>query len=74
MTTTIPNQRPKEPDQEDEWEIDEFGIYRPTWEQWDAYIQRWLDELGLTREQLAQQAETGEFQNLSAHMLWFEIG
>jgi hypothetical protein len=74
MTTTIPNQRPKEPDREDEWEVDEFGMYHPTPEQWDAFIQRWLDELGLTREQLAQQAETNDFQNLSARMLWFHVG
>ena len=68
MTTTVPTQRVHPP------EPDEDGIIRYTAAQWEAEIQETLDRLGLTREELAKQAEDDEFQSYEARSLWFDIG
>ncbi|MFG2042416.1 hypothetical protein [Dactylosporangium sp. NPDC048998] len=75
MTTTIPTQRPPRPEL-DEDGFDELGIWRPTKEELTASIQRALDEIGITREELTRQAETGEFQCWWARALWdlIEVG
>jgi len=70
MTTTIPGPRQSEL----EGEFDEDGNWYPTPEQWEAAVQRSLDRLGLTREELARQAEDDEFQSYEAFSLWFSIG
>ena len=68
MTTTIPRQRFEWP------EPDEDGLIRLTAEQWEAHVHDTLDRLGLTREELAKQAEDDEFQSYEARSLWFHIG
>lgn len=42
--------------------------------EWDAAVQRSLDRLGLTYEQLAKQSAARDFASLDACKLWLMIG
>lgn len=42
--------------------------------EWDAAVQRSLDELGLTFEDLAAQAAARDFSSIEANKLWLIIG
>lgn len=48
--------------------------WRPTQEEWDAFVQRSLDQLGITYEELARQARDRDFQSADALALWMTIG
>lgn len=43
-------------------------------DEWKQSVREALDELGLTYEQLACQAETGDFDSYSARRLWVFVG
>lgn len=47
--------------------------WQPTQREWDAFVRRSLDELGLTYDELARQAETGDFTSAEAMALWTTI-
>ncbi|WP_432828970.1 hypothetical protein [Dactylosporangium sp. CA-092794] len=66
MTTTISNQHPPETEPDDQ----DDEMWRPTREELAAAVQADLDELGLTREELARQAAEDDFQNWRARKLW----
>lgn len=48
--------------------------WRPTKQEWDAFVQRSLDELGITYDDLARQARERDFQSADALALWMTIG
>ncbi len=45
-----------------------------TVEEWNASAQRALDQLGLTFDELAEQARRRDFMSISARKLWLAIG
>ncbi|MEH1129591.1 hypothetical protein [Micromonospora sp. CPCC 206061] len=48
--------------------------WRPTKQEWDQFVQRSLDELGITYDELARQARERDFQSADALALWMTIG
>ena len=48
--------------------------WKPSRQEWEAFVQRQLDELGLTYEELADQATRRDFQSPEALTLWMMIG
>lgn len=53
---------------------DEVRAWRPSRSEWDAFVQRELDKLGITREELERQARERDFQSTDALSLWMMIG
>lgn len=49
-------------------------VWQPTKAEWAAYVARVLNELGLTYEELAQQARDRDFQSPEARNCWIIIG
>lgn len=49
-------------------------VYTLTADEWRAAIQRELDELGITWEQLADMAARRDFATLEARKLWLATG
>jgi hypothetical protein len=49
-------------------------VIEVTAEEFDASVQRALDELGLTYKQLERQAKRRDFSSLRARKLWLAIG
>ncbi len=49
-------------------------VIRPTQDEWDALVARSLAELGITYDELAEQARTSRFQSTEAKQLWIAIG
>jgi hypothetical protein len=43
-------------------------------EEWKASVQRGLDRLNLTYEDLAEQSRRGDFETFDAFKLWVAIG
>jgi hypothetical protein len=43
-------------------------------EEWDQALQRSLDKLGLTWQELVEQAENNDFSSLDARKLWLMAG
>jgi hypothetical protein len=48
--------------------------WRPTEAEWDAFVKRELDKLGITLEDLRRQARERDFQSADALSLWMMIG
>ena len=48
-------------------------VYYPSREQLDAAVQRELDKVGLSREQLDAQAKAGRFDSELARQVWFSL-
>ncbi|WP_203869284.1 hypothetical protein [Plantactinospora endophytica] len=55
-------------------EQDDTLTWKPSRQEWDAFVQRQLDELGLTYEALADQAARRDFRSPEALVLWTMIG
>lgn len=53
---------------------DDVHVWKPTKQEWDRFVQKQLDELGLTYKQLADQAARREFESPEALTLWMMIG
>lgn len=53
---------------------DEVQVWRPTRPEWDTFVQRELDKLGISREELERQARERDFQSADALSLWMMIG
>lgn len=53
---------------------DEVQAWRPSRSEWDTFVQRELDKLGITREELERQARERDFQSTDALSLWMMIG
>ncbi|GAA3759905.1 hypothetical protein GCM10022225_51750 [Plantactinospora mayteni] len=53
---------------------DDACTWQPSRQEWDAFVQRQLDELGLTYEELAGQAARRDFRSPEALVLWTMIG
>lgn len=49
-------------------------VLRPSPAEWDAFVVADLAALGLTYEQLAEQARTGRYESTAARELWVLIG
>ena len=72
MTTTIPTPRP--PSSEIDIDcFDEDGVWYPTREELIESIEEALTRLGLTRVELARQAEEGYFESWQGKSLWWQI-
>ena len=53
---------------------DDVKIIRLTAAEWNAALQNSLDDLGITWEQLTEQAVAGDFTSLRARKLWLVAG
>jgi hypothetical protein len=71
MTTTVPTQRPSSGGLDDGY--DEDGVWCPTREELVDSIEEAMMRLGLTRVELARQAEEGYFETWQAKSLWWKI-
>lgn len=52
----------------------EIEVWEPTEAEWATYVAKVLNELGLTYEELAQQARNRDFQSTDARNYWIIIG
>jgi hypothetical protein len=71
MTTTVPTQRPSMGGPDDDY--DEDGVWCPTKEELTAYVNEGLARLGITREELARQAEDDWFEPSVGGTYWMMI-
>lgn len=53
---------------------DDIEVWRPTREEWGAYVRDGLDRLGLTYDELAKQARRRDFRSPEARDFWVVIG
>jgi hypothetical protein len=54
--------------------VEEVEVVEFTREEWDAVVASDLARLGLTYEELAEQARTEDFSSESARWMWWVIG
>lgn len=52
----------------------DVDIYEPSTEQWQSARERALEELGMTYDELAEQARTRSFESARAHSAWVTFG
>lgn len=52
---------------------DDIEIITLTEQEWDCAVRNTLREAGLTYDQLAEQARTGDFASLRARKLWLTV-
>lgn len=55
-------------------EDDGIEIWRPSPEEWERFKETQLNLLGITYEELTQQARNSQFQSAHARHLWVIIG
>ncbi len=65
--TIIDRWHPRHPD-------DDIEVIVLSPEEWDKALQKSLSKLGLTWEQLVDQAKTDDFSSLDARKLWLMAG
>ena len=53
---------------------EEVEVFELTREEWDAGVAAELARLGLTYEELAEQARTGDFACEDARWVWLAVG
>jgi hypothetical protein len=70
--TTVHDTRVHEPDLD--WQRSGVSVIEMTPEEWKASVQRGLDRLNLTYEDLAAQSRRGDFETFDAFKLWVAIG
>lgn len=56
------------------WDGPDVEVISMSTEEWKASAQRALEKLGLTYDELKQQAESGRFDSIEARKLWMMIG
>jgi hypothetical protein len=54
--------------------MQEVEVFELTREEWDAGVAAELARLGLTYEELAEQARTGDFACEDARWVWLAVG
>lgn len=53
---------------------DDVQTWTPTQSEWNDFVQRELEKLGISREELERQARERDFQSADALSLWMMIG
>ena len=53
---------------------DDVQVLKPSPADWTEFVQRELDELGITMAELRRQARERDFQSTAARELWVMVG